>query len=212
MFQAHRYLPTLLVGLVLTATSACASGGYYRNPYPAGTRVANDRAYRYGYDEGRRAGENDARRGRSIEYNRHDEYRDADRGYQRQVDRREYQQVFRQGFVDGYTDSYNRYARNTRIPPAYPQRYPSPSGGGVVVPRYGTYGSPAAQNGYRDGYDQGRSDGRDRERYDPVRAKRYRSGDHDYNDRYGSRDEYKREYRAGFEQGYEQGYRENRRR
>jgi hypothetical protein len=210
MFQAHRYLPALLAGLVLTATPACASRGYYRYPYPANTRIGDDRAYRTGYDEGRRAGEDDARRGRNIDYNRHDEYRDADRGYHREVDRNEYRQAFRQGFVDGYNESYNRYARNTRIPRGYPQRYPE--GGGVAVPRYGTYGSPAAQNGFRDGYDQGRSDARDGDRYDPVRASRYRSGDHDYNSRYGSRDDYKREYRSAFEQGYEQGYRENRRR
>ena len=44
-----------------------------------------------------------------------------------------------------------------------------------------------------------------------VRAKRYREGDHDYNDRYGSRDLYKRDYRAAFTQGYEQGYRQERR-
>jgi len=211
MFRAHRYLPLLVAGLALVATSACASGGYYRHPYPSSNgRVADDRAYRNGYDEGRRAGERDARRGRGIDYNRHDEYRDADSGYNRDISRREYERVFRQGFVDGYNDSYNRYSRNARIPPAYPQRYPYPSGG--VVPRYGGYGSPAAQTGYRDGYDQGRSDARDGDRYDPIRAKRYRSGDHEYHDRYGSKDEYKREYRTAFEQGYEQGYRETRRR
>src|SRR5437773_2143876 len=71
---------------------------------------------------------------------------------------------------------------------------------------YGGYGSPAAQNGYRDGLEAGRKDARDRERFDPVRAKRYRDGDHDYDNRYGSRDVYKREYRAAFEQGYREGY------
>ena len=71
---------------------------------------------------------------------------------------------------------------------------------------YGAYRSVAAQNGYRDGIDAGRNDARNRERFDPVRAKRYREGDHDYNDRYGSRDEYRREYRAAFEQGYREGY------
>jgi hypothetical protein len=67
--------------------------------------------------------------------------------------------------------------------------------------------SPAAANGYRDGFDQGREDRRDRKRFDPVRAPRYRAGDHDYDRRYGSRDAYKRDYRAAFMQGYEQGYR-----
>ena len=40
----------------------------------------------------------------------------------------------------------------------------------------------------------------------PIRAKRYREGDHDYDSRYGSREDYKREYRAAFEQGYREGY------
>src|SRR3954469_682764 len=117
MVRAHRYLAVFVAGLALVATSACASGGYYRNSYPSNGRAVDDRAYRNGYDEGRRAGEDDARRGRNIDYSRHDEYRDADRGYNRQISRREYEQVFRQGFADGYNDSYNRYARNARIPP-----------------------------------------------------------------------------------------------
>jgi flagellar biosynthesis/type III secretory pathway protein FliH len=71
--------------------------------------------------------------------------------------------------------------------------------------------SPAAENGYRDGYAQGRNDARSRRHADPVRASRYRSGDHDYNRRYGPRDNYKREYRQGFQQGYERGYRDVRR-
>jgi hypothetical protein len=210
MLRAHRYLPVLLAGLVLSAAPACASHDYYRYPSPSAGRAGNDRAYRTGYDEGRRAGEDDARRGRNIDYNRHGEYRDADNGYHGEVSRGEYRQVFRQGFAEGYNDSYNRYARNARYPNRYPQQYPD--SGGRAIPRYGSYGSPAAQNGFRDGVDQGRSDARDGDRFDPVRASRYRSGDHDYDKRYGSKDEYKREYRTGFEQGYEQGYREIRRR
>jgi hypothetical protein len=54
--------------------------------------------------------------------------------------------------------------------------------------------------------DAGRNDARDRNRFDPVRSKRYRDGDHDYNNRYGDRELYKRDYRAAFEQGYREGY------
>ena len=72
-------------------------------------------------------------------------------------------------------------------------------------------GGGAARNGYRDGLEAGRDDARHRERFDPVRARRYREGDHDYDRRYGGRDEYKREYRAAFQQGYERGYRDARR-
>ena len=83
----------------------------------------------------------------------------------------------------------------------YPRAgYPPPP------PPRADYVSIAARNGYRDGVDEGRSDARHRERFDPVRAKRYREGDHDYDRRYGPRDEYKREYRAAFERGYREGF------
>jgi hypothetical protein len=74
-------------------------------------------------------------------------------------------------------------------------------------PPRAAYVSAAARNGYRDGIDAGRNDARHRERFDPVRARRYREGDHDYDRRYGPRDDYKREYRSAFERGYEDGYR-----
>ena len=76
---------------------------------------------------------------------------------------------------------------------------------GSAVPR-GGYASQAADIGYRDGLEEGRNAARSRDRADPVRTKRYRDGDHDYNSRYGSREEYKRQYRAAFEQGYRDGY------
>ena len=83
----------------------------------------------------------------------------------------------------------------------YPRAgYPPPP------PPRAAYVSNAARNGYRDGIEAGRNDARHRERFDPVRARRYRDGDHDYDRRYGSRDEYQREYRAAFERGYRDGY------
>jgi hypothetical protein len=66
--------------------------------------------------------------------------------------------------------------------------------------------SRAQEIGYRDGMQAGRDDARHRERFDPGRARRYREGDHDYDRRYGSRDEYAREYRGAFERGYRDGY------
>ncbi len=88
----------------------------------------------------------------------------------------------------------------------YPRAgYPPPP------PPRAAYVSLAERNGYRDGVDAGRDDARHRERFDPVRAKRYREGDHDYDRRYGSRDEYRRDYRAAFERGYRNGYEGERR-
>jgi hypothetical protein len=98
----------------------------------------------------------------------------------------------------GYPDR-NRNGRDDR----YENRYPN---GG-----YGNYGgyntnSVPFRNGYQDGLEKGREDSRDRDSFDPVRHSRYRSGDHGYNSRYGSKDAYRQVYRDGFEQGYREGY------
>ena len=212
MFKAHRLFSAGALTAALIASSACAvPSGYNRYP-TANPRAVDERAYSLGYDQGRTRGENDGRRNRSFDYGRYGEYRDADRGYRGYGDRNAYRSLFRQGFIAGYNDGYRRYARGGYgyPSPSYPSpSYPSPS---YPSPTYdGRYGSPAAQNGYRDGYAQGRDDARDGDRFDPIRSIRYRSGDHDYNNRYGPREEYKREYRAAFQQGYSQGYREYRR-
>ena len=212
MLRANRLLPAVAVAVVLITTAACASnGGLYRYPggVRPGSRQIDDRAYRNGFDEGRVQGENDARRGRSFDYRRHGEYRNAQGSYGGYGSRNEYQRVYRQGFEAGYDTGYRRYATDSR--------YPGPSvyGGQDRAPVYGYprangypgYSSPAAASGFRDGFDQGQRDARDGRRFDPVRAERYRDGDHDYNSRYGSRDDYKREYRGAFQQGYDQGYR-----
>jgi hypothetical protein len=215
MVNGHRYFSAaLLVAGLLTTAPACATqtyrypstrnGGYYG-------RDVDRIAYDNGYRDGQRAGERDARSGRSYSYNRHDDWRSADDGYRREFGNFDYyRRTYRNAFERAYSDSFNRYAGYGRSQPSYPTypTYPTypgyPSRGGVAVPR-GTY-SPAGQNGYRDGLEAGRNDVRSRKAYDPVRAKRYREGDHDYDNRYGSRDEYKREYRAAFEQGYRDGY------
>ena len=90
----------------------------------------------------------------------------------------------------------DRSARNQEVYGSYPSDR-----------AYG-YNSVAIQNGERDGYEKGREDARDNDSYDPVRHSWYRSGDRGYNNRYGTRDDYKLVYREGFESGYERGYRE----
>lgn len=81
----------------------------------------------------------------------------------------------------------------------------------VIVDRDVELERRAETVGYRDGVDEGRSDAQHRERYDPVRSRRYRAGDHDYDRRLGPREEYVRRYRAAFERGYAEGYRNWRR-
>ncbi len=98
----------------------------------------------------------------------------------------------------GYPDR-NGNGRDDR----YENRYPNGGYGG-----YGGYSTNSVpfRNGYQDGLEKGRDDGRDRKSFDPVRQGRYRSADHGYNSRYGSKDAYKQVYRDGFEQGYRDGY------
>ena len=95
--------------------------------------------------------------------------------------------------------------RSTPYP--YPDRYPTsryPNSRGTY-----RYSSVAFDNGYNDGIDKGREDGRDRDSYDPNRHSRYRSADHGYEKRYGSKDEYKEVYREGFREGYNDAYRQS---
>ena len=209
MLRGLRFFPAaLIVAGIGLATPACASQVYGNRGGPY--RQVDRRAYDNGYREGLKDGENDVRSRRDYSYTRHDEYRDADQGYRRNDGNLDqYRRSFRQGYQTGYNEAFSRSGgRNNRG--AYPT-YPSYPGatypnypGGTAIPR-GSY-SPAADNGYRDGLDAGRNAARSRDPYDPVRAKRYREGDHNYNSRYGSRDQYKRDYRAAFEQGYREGY------
>jgi hypothetical protein len=107
---------------------------------------------------------------------------------------------------DGRYPYPERYPYPGRYP--YPEsRYPYPDRSPNERGRSG-YGSAPFDNGYNDGYDKGREDARDNDSYDPVRHSRYRSADRGYNQRYGTKEEYKNIYREGFRAGYDGGYRD----
>jgi hypothetical protein len=193
MVNPYRLLPAMLLAFGAVAMPACAAPFYQsRGVY---SQQFERRAYDNGYREGLTRGRDDARRGRQFSYARDNEYRDADNGYRRQDgDRDAYHRSFRQGFEAGYTEAFNQFARvGSRAIPR-----------GTVRP--GVYLSLAADTGYRDGVDAGRKDARNRDRFAPDRSSRYRSADHNYDRRYGSKDEYRAEYRAAFERGYQQGF------
>jgi len=203
MFTIQRSVPSFLIAIGLMITPACAA---QRSYYSAQRdyRDVERRAYDDGYRRGLENGQRDARDRRDFRVDRDRAYRDAnsrDWG----GDRDRFSRFFRDGYREGYAEGYNRTARDER-----PRIYPN--GPNAGSPGYGrVFSSPAAQVGYRDGLNAGRDDANDRESYDPRRSKNYREGDRDYNDRYGSRDQYKQEYRAAFVQGYEEGYRGGRR-
>jgi hypothetical protein len=195
MFSPFRHLPALaLAAGVGVVTPACAGPLYQsRGVY---SQSFERRAYDNGRREGFVRGRDDARSGRQFSYARDGSYRNADIGYRRQDGSLDaYRRTFRQGFQDGYSEGFNQFAR------AIPRTTPYPRGTGP-----GIYASPAAENGYRDGLDAGRNDARRRGRFDPERSSHYRSADHNYNRRYGSKDEYRREYRAAFQRGYQDGF------
>jgi hypothetical protein len=203
----------LIVAGLSIAAPACASQtyGYRGGRADRYERQFERRAFDFGYRDGVRAGERDGRSRRSFSYQRHDDWRDADQGYDRGYGNRDwYRRTYRSGFESGYADAYNRYGyygRSSRTYPVYPgyPTYPNQPGGRAVLR------SPAAQIGYQDGFEAGRNDANDRRAFDPRRSRHYREGDRDYDNRYGSRDEYKRQYRAAFQQGYEEGFRGGRR-
>jgi hypothetical protein len=233
-----RYLLAPLFGVAALAlpTWAHAQSGLLINPADAQyagaqapyNEIRRD-AYDYGYREGARAGEQDARRGERFHFEDEREYRNGDGGYHRQYgDRDRYRQTFRSGYAAGYSDGYRRNGgyngSNSRYGQGGPRGgYGDPRYGGVYGdpryggrdPRYGGgygsgYSSLAFDNGGRDGYEKGREDIRKNRSFDPLRHSWYRSGDRHYEGQYGSRDEYKNIYRRGFQQGYERGYQEGR--
>jgi hypothetical protein len=208
MFKHLSVAAFLAVGTLVAAPARAAQTRFYSSQYDS--RDFNRYAYDNGYRRGSDHGENDARRGRDFRLARDDDFRDADNGYRRSYGSIDaYRRVFRQGYTAGYTDAFRRNRRGDwNLDRSYPG-YPIPQAG--PYPRSGGYISVAAQVGFKDGVEVGRDDAHDRRVYDPRRAKRYRDGDHDYHDRYGSRDLYKQEYRAAFEQGYNQGFRDFRR-
>lgn len=89
-------------------------------------------------------------------------------------------------------DVYNRFP--------YPDRFPGNRGGWDSGPAYSV--------GYKDGYDKGLDDADDNDRYDPSRHGRYKSADHEYENEYGSKEQYRITYREGFLAGYDAGYRD----
>lgn len=184
---------------VLTAVIAC---GALVSPssVDAQSRVRVQNAYEQGYHEGVHHGERDGRAG--LTFNPGHDLVLRTRGASAEV--------FRRGYQEGYRAGYGRYyAAGQRNRP-----------GGVRENRGLVLRGPrgvvdAVAVGYDRGFEKGIEDGRDGDRYDPVRHRDYRDGDEGYSNGDGSRDAYRDNYRAGFRQGYEEGYRQgtrNRRR
>ena len=166
------------VGAVLLPAVAGAQGRIQQN------------AYEQGYHEGLHHGERDGRAG--LTFNPGHDARLQVRGPG--------QGAFRQGYLDGYRLGYDRYSSRGRGRGARQNR-------GVTVWSPRGYADPFTV-GFDRGFEKGLEDGRDGDRYDPVRHRNYRDADEGYRNEHGSREAYRTNYRAGFRQGYEDGYRQ----
>lgn len=194
--------------------SPAYTDGEYRVPYQDARRAGYDNGYRDGVKRGEQA----ARDRKAFNAQLERDYRDASNGYNRSFgDRERYRDDYRGGFAQGYRDGY--YQRDSRGQYGqYPgsgndRAYGNERGWGYGNGNgYGrTAGYGAFQNGAGDGYRKGLEDIEKRRYPDVSRHGWYRSGDHDYDRAYGSRDSYKIEYRRGFEEGYNRAFREGRR-
>ena len=178
----------LLAAWVCIATAVpfadAAQGGRGRTPEVR--RQNSDDTYDRGYRDGVRQGELDAQSGRSF-------------GSRTLTGARS---DYRVGFTDGYRTGYDR---QHALAPLRDRRDVRAQQQQRVVPR--GYREPAFATGFDNGYERGLTDGRDGDRYDPVRHRDYRDAERGYRDAYGSRDAYRTNFRAGFRQGYEEGYR-----
>jgi hypothetical protein len=168
--------------------------------------------YRQGWEQGQRAGLEDARRGQPYRFTDEADFRRTDAVLSQRAYTIRHRDEYRRGYSDGYNSGWTSYGRAAG---------PSGRGGPYYSPRPG-WGAPpwsdrsggrgtarfdlAYQNGLSDGYERGMEDARDRNRFDPISEGRYRDGDRGYEREYGPKDVYKANYRAGFRQGYEEGY------
>jgi len=192
----------VLAGLALAAPAAAQ----HAIPRPAGQAAWARAAYDHGYREGWEYGERDARQRRTSDYAHAREYQRANRGYDRRYGSLvDYRRLFRDGYAAGYAEACAAYAPRGHVSRPYlpPASYPGPTWG-----RAPTSGDPALERGYADGYEKGFDAGRDRDRFDVLRHKWYRSADRGYGRWYGSRDRYRDAYREGFHSGYARGYRD----
>ncbi|MDQ3068944.1 MAG: hypothetical protein M3R55_04350 [Acidobacteriota bacterium] len=201
--------------LAIASTVSAEAQIAVRRPVPRGQVYGQNTsavAFERGQREGLREGETDARRNDRFDFRDERAWQRADSGYHSDLGRRDvYERAFRDGFERGYAAAYRgrqggRYGNDDRY-----------GNGGYGSGGYGNGGygngrrfNEAFETGLRDGYEEGLKVARKSDRYDPVGARRYRSGDNGYDRRFGTKDQWKLSYREGFKDGYDRGYREGR--
>lgn len=185
-------------------------GSYGRSSYYGVERIAYDNGYAEGIEEGQKDGRSRDR----FYFQDEGDFKRADKGYSRSFgDKELYRRTFRAGFADGYREGYESYTRGGSYGGNYGQGNYGRNDGNYGRGRGWTGGDRYLSPfdiGVRDGYEKGRDAARSRRTADPRREGWYRQGDRDYDNRYGSREQFKDEYRRGFLSGYDRGFREGR--
>jgi hypothetical protein len=114
MKTSHSAIASFVVAGLLLGAPGCASTYGARGSHGRDFQADSQRrAYANGQNEGLKNGRQDAQKGRRFEYEQHDGYRAADKGFdESDGDRQMYRDSFRKGFVVGYTDAYKANERD----------------------------------------------------------------------------------------------------
>jgi hypothetical protein len=114
MKTSHSVIASLFAAGLLLSAPSCASTYGSRGGQGRSFQVDSERrAYANGQNEGLKNGRQDAQKGRRFEYEQHDGYRAADKGYdKRDGDRAIYRESFRKGYLVGYNDAYKANERD----------------------------------------------------------------------------------------------------
>ncbi len=148
-------------------------------------RWRNDRNHQGIYNDGYRAGMNDARRNSRF----HPVYRGDDDD--------------RDAYMSGYRTGWNAGRNGGGYYPNNGGYYPNNGG---YYPNGGYGNNPGFSMGYQEGVDYGRHDASVGKAYRPTDSQVYHDGDYGYNRNMGDKGYYRQQFRQGYVQGYEQAY------
>jgi hypothetical protein len=205
-----------LIGLSITILLALSGSAVARERDDSYN--AKQYAYQAGYQDGVRFGEDARAQGYRYDYKNSEDYRRADRGYDRSMgEHDDFQKNYRNGYKTGYNDGYNgrrnsgyygndQGSRNYGYDPYSRDPRSDPYGGyGNGRNRYG-YTGGAQDFGYRDGRIIGEKDRRNGKEFRPEKNENYEDANHGYRREFGNKNFYKEQYRQAFVQGYEEAY------
>ena len=209
MFRPTTAVPALMLTLAIGAAApACASGRYYQRHLGPARLTATSSDSPTTTDTARDSGTASAtRRTAATTASTATASTATPTGEYSYGDRGDYRRFYRNGYEAGYAEGYNRRGTVGRQQPG-PGLSHRDSGKADGT----SYASPATQkSGIEMAWKPDATTPATVRRNDPRRSKRYRDGDHDYNDRYSYRNQYKTGVPRSIRPEYESQCRDNRR-